>query len=128
MKYNAAQQREFIKLTRKTGAEWVEVFQGNTDYYATYYWDLLTEMWYVNKPIMVSEALKSMRSVKSPFTARKHLQKAINGGIIMERKNPDDERSVLVELSAEMRSKLDKHFDRVIEYLAEMAEALKANK
>ena len=126
MKYTGQQQREFIKLTRKTGAEWVEVFQGNTDYYASYYWDLLTEMWNVNKPVMVSEALKSMRSVKSPFTARKHLQKAINGGIIIERKNPDDERSVLVELSAEMRSKLDKHFDRVIDYMVELATSVKA--
>jgi hypothetical protein len=125
MKFTPQQQREFIKLTRKTGAEWVDVFQGNTDYYATYYWDLLREMWFVNKPMMVSEALKSMQSVKSPFTARKHLQKAINGGLIIERKNPDDERSVLVELSPDLRAKLDKHFDRVLEYIVDLAETLR---
>ena len=125
MKYNAAQHREFIKLSRKTGADWVEVFEGNTEYYATYYWDLLTEMWFVNRPMMVSDALKSMRSVKSPFTARKHLQKAIDGGILIERKNPDDERSVLVELSTAMRSKLDKYFDGVITALVELADNIK---
>lgn len=125
MKYTATQHREFIKLSRKTGAEWVDVFEGNTEYYASYYWDLLSEMWFINKPMMVSDALKSMRSVKSPFTARKHLQKAIDGGIVIERKNPDDERSVLVELSPPMRAKLDKYFDGVITYMIELAESIK---
>ena len=125
MKYTAEQQREFIKLSRKTGASWIDVFQGNTDYYATYYWDLLTEMWFVNKPIMVSDALKSMRSVKSPFTARKHLQKAIDGKIVIERKNPDDERSMLVELAPNLRANLDKYFDGVIGSMIELAENIK---
>lgn len=125
MKYTPQQHREFIKLTRKTGADWLDIFEGNTDYYASYYWDLLTEMWNVNKPMMVSDALKSMRSVKSPFTARKHLQKAIDGGIIMERKNPDDERSVLVELSESMRKKLDGHFERTIHYMVDLADSIR---
>lgn len=125
MKYNPQQQREFIHLSRKTGAEWLGVFEGNTDYYATYYWDLLTEMWYLNKPIMVSDALKTMRSVKSPFTARKHLQKAIDGGFVLERENPNDERSMLVERAPNMRQKLDKYFDNVISHVVDMAATLK---
>jgi hypothetical protein len=125
MKYNAQQQREFIKMSRKTGAEWLAVFEGNTDYYASYYWDLLTELWYADKPMMVSDALKSMRSVKSPFTARKHLQKAIDGKIIIEGKNPNDERSVLVELAPNMRKKLDEYFDSVIGHLLQVADNIR---
>jgi DNA-binding MarR family transcriptional regulator len=81
-------------------------------------------MWFNNKPIMVSDALRYMKSIKSPFTARKYLQKAIDGKLIIERKNPADERSVLVELTPEVRKKLDSFFDKSIDRLLETSETL----
>ncbi|PIR31628.1 MAG: hypothetical protein COV36_07730 [Alphaproteobacteria bacterium CG11_big_fil_rev_8_21_14_0_20_44_7] len=113
LKYTESQRREYINMTRKLTANWLSVFDGDTSYYSADYWDLLTEMWYAGKPVMVSDALKFMKSIKSPFTARKYLQKLIDGKIIVESKNPADERSMLVELSLGMRKKLDQFFDDI---------------
>lgn len=115
LKYNSDQHREYMHLTRKIGADWVEIFEGNSTFYSTDYWDLLTEMWYFDKPMMVSDALKFMKSIKSPFTARKYLQKVIDSGIVIETKNPEDERSMLVSLSPEIRGKLDVFFDKTVD-------------
>jgi hypothetical protein len=121
MKYTSEQHKKYLAMTRQTGIKWLDVFEDNTDYYATYYWDLLTEMWYKGKPVMVSEAIKYMRSIKSPFTARKYLQKAIDGGIIVESKNPADDRSTLVELNPKISAKLDEFFDYTLTELAGFA-------
>lgn len=117
LKYSCAQRREYLNFTRKIGAQWIEVFEGETEFYSTDYWDLLTEMWYSNKALMVSDALRFMKSIKSPFTARKYLQKVIDKGIVIETKNPADERSTLVELSSDFRGKLDGFFDEIIDGL-----------
>ncbi len=124
--HNPDQHREYILMSRKVGTDWLNVFAGNTDFYSTYYWELLTEMWFHNKPVMVSDALRYMKSIKSPFTARKYLQKAIEGGLVAERKNPSDERSVLVELTPDLRKQMDTFFDKAICKLLETAEALKS--
>ena len=123
--HSPEQHREYILMSRKTGAHWLDVFTGNNEFYSTHYWELLTELWFHNKPVMVSDALRYMKSIKSPFTARKYLQKAIDGSLIVERKNPSDERSVLVELTPEIRKKLDAFFDKAIDRLLETADALK---
>jgi hypothetical protein len=115
MKYSNTQHREYVVLTRKIGMDWLEVFGGDTDFFSTHYWDLLTEMWYADKPVMVSDALKFMRSIKSPFTSRKYLQKVIESGLVIERKNPNDDRSMLVELSKDMRKKIDEFFDKTVD-------------
>ena len=115
LKYSCEQRREYINFTRKMGMDWIGVFEGNAEFYSADFWDLLTEMWYVNKPVMVSDALKSMKSIKSPFTARKYLQKVIDQGIVIESKNAEDERSTLVELSPEFRAKLDEFFDKILD-------------
>jgi len=123
--YSSDQHREYILMTRKTGADWLGVFAGNNEFYSTYFWELLTEMWFHEKPVMVSDALRYMKSIKSPFTARKYLQKAIDGNLVIERKNPSDERSVLVELTPELRKRMDGFFDRAICRIIETAESLK---
>jgi len=123
--HTAEQHREYIQMSRKTAADWLNVFAGNNEFYSTYYWELLTEMWFHDKPAMVSDALRHMKSIKSPFTARKYLQKAIEGGLVAERKNPSDERSVLVELTPDLRKKLDAFFDKAIDRLLETAQSLK---
>lgn len=123
LKYSNQQRREYINFTRKMGMQWIDVFQGNTEFYSADFWDLLTEMWYIDKPVMVSDALRSMKSIKSPFTARKYLQKVIDGGFVIETKNPNDERSTLVELSPEFKADLDLFFDNVLDDLKETVSA-----
>lgn len=115
-------------MSRKVKNDWLNMFDGNAEFYSTYYWELFTEMWFHNKPVMVSDALRYMQSIKSPFTARKYLQKAIEGGLVIERKNPSDERSVLVELTSDLRKKMDVFFDKAICKLLETAETLKKSK
>jgi hypothetical protein len=123
--YTSEQHREYILMSRKVGVDWLEVFAGNTDFFSTHFWELLTEMWFHDKPVMVSNALRYMKSIKSPFTARKYLQKAIEGKLIVERKNPADDRSTLVELPQDIRKKLDAFFDKAIDKLIDTAAAIK---
>lgn len=123
--YSPQQHREYILLSRKTGMDWLSVFEGNTDFYSTYFWELMTEMWFHDKPIMVSDALRYMRSIKSPFTARKYLQKAIDGKYVIEKSNPKDDRSKLVELSPELRKKMDSFFDEAITHLMDTCGKIK---
>lgn len=122
LKFTDCQHKKYLHFTRKLGNNWLEIFDGNTEFYCGPYWDILTEMWYADKPLMVSDALRFMRSIKSPFTARKYLQKLIDEKMVIETKNPKDERSILVSLSDDMKAKLDKHFDFTIE---EMLESVK---
>lgn len=115
LKYTSDQHKNYLAATRKIGTDWVEVFQGNSEFYSTDYWDLFTEMWFVGKPIMVSDALKFMKAIKSPYTARKYLQKVIDEKLVIETKNPNDDRSTLVSLSPDMKSRLDNFFDITVE-------------
>ena len=125
LKYTDEQRRGYLRFTRKLGGEWVEVFDGNSEFYSADYWDLLTEMWHASRPVMVSEALKFMKSIKSPYTARKYLQKLIDEKMVLEKTNPQDERSMLVELSPEMAERLDVFFDHTVGGLLELADELK---
>lgn len=128
MKYSNEQHREYIGLSRKIGVEWINIFDGNNEFYSTDYWDLLTEMWYADRPLMVSDALRFMKSIKSPFTARKYLQKVIDEGMVVEMKNPKDERSMLVLLAPAIKKKLDTFFDHTITQMVETVADIKAKK
>ena len=55
-----------------------------------------------------------MKGIKSVHTAGKYLETAITRGIVVETDNPQDARSKLVALSAEMRKRLDGFFDAAI--------------
>lgn len=128
MKYTNEQHKEYINLSRRIGVNWVNIFDGNNEFYSTDYWDLLTEMWYADRPLMVSDALRFMKSIKSPFTARKYLQKVIDEGMVVEMKNPKDERSMLVLLAPDIKKKLDTFFDNAITKMIDVAEDIKAKK
>lgn len=123
--FNCEQRREYIRMTRNVLGDWLEVFGGDTEFYSTHYWDLLREIWYARKPVKVSEAVGFMVAIKSPYTARKYIQKLIDNGMLVECQNPDDDRSVLLSLSLEMKTKLDGFFDRTLEHLLDTAEKIK---
>ncbi len=127
LKFTPHQHREYFIAMRRGASEWIDdVFSGNTEFFAAHYWDLLNEMWYTEKPVMVSDALRFMRSIKSPYTARKYLQKMIDEKYVLERRNPNDDRSVLVELAPETKKSMDRHFDKSISRLYEAASSIKA--
>ncbi len=114
LKYNVEQHREYLNLMDRIGMTWLEVFQGNTDFYSAIYWDLLTEIWRSQRPVRKTDALKCMKSVKSAHTAAKYIQEAIKQGLILEADNPNDARSRVLILSPEMRGRLDAFFDKAI--------------
>ena len=45
LKYNNAQHKQYLEMIDGVGRRWVEVFEGNTEFYSAAYWDLLTGIW-----------------------------------------------------------------------------------
>ena len=113
-KYNDAQRREYLNLTDRVGMNWLEVFEGDQDFYSAAYWDLFAGIWRAGEPLRKTEALGLMKGIKSIHTAGKYLETAIMRGIVVETDNPQDARSKLVGLSAEMRKRLDGFFDAAV--------------
>ncbi len=112
--YNAAQHREYLNMMDRVGRKWLEVFQGNTDFYSAVYWDLLTTIRRRAEPVRKTDALGFMTSVKSPQTAGRYIEDAISQGILLERDNPRDARSKLLSLSPEMVRRMDAFFDKAV--------------
>jgi hypothetical protein len=42
LRYNPAQHQEYLDMTDRLGHRWLEVFQGDTEFYSAVYWDLLS--------------------------------------------------------------------------------------
>ncbi len=117
LKYNNDQHRVYLQLTGQVGGNWLDIFEGNTEFYSATYWDLLTNIWLRNKPVRKTEALGFMTAIKSAHTASKYVETAIKYGYLIETENPNDARSKLLTLSTEMRQRLDVFFDRAISEL-----------
>lgn len=109
--YNARQHREYLDLLDRVGAGWLALFAGDTALYSSAYWDLLTRVWRENGPVRKTDALRFMTGVKSAHTAGKYIATAIERGYLVERENPDDARSKLIDLADDTRAKLDRFFD-----------------
>ncbi|PCJ60352.1 MAG: hypothetical protein COA65_03760 [Rhodospirillaceae bacterium] len=120
MKYSSVQRREYLTMLDRVGESWIGVFADDREFYSTAYWDLLTGMWRSEKPVRKTDALKFMRAIRSAHTAGKYLDAAITKGIVEETANPRDARSKLVQLTPEMRARLDVFFDTAV---GEMQEA-----
>ena len=117
LKYNAEQHREYLNMLENVGQHWLKVFDHNTEFYSAVYWDLLTRIWKEDKPVRRTEALRFMTSIKSASTAGKYIDESIRQGFLCETTNPQDARSKLLELSPEMRARLDVYFDDTISEL-----------
>ncbi len=111
LKYNNEQRQEFLKMMDGISYAWIEMFEGNTEFYSASYWDLLSGMWKTNTTVKKTDALKLMKAIKSPHTAGKYLAAAVRHGILVETDNPADARSRLVALSPDMKQRLDAFFD-----------------
>ena len=122
LKYSEEQRKEYLKMIDRNGQNWLQVFQGNPEFYSAAYWDLLTAIWKQNKPVRKTDALKMMVAIKSPQTAAKYVETALQHKFLIEKDNPIDARSKLVALSPEMRQRLDIFFDKAV---AEVCNAYK---
>ena len=114
LKYNDAQRKEYLSMTHRIGEKWLDVFQGNEEFYSAAFWDLLTRIWKSGGPVRKTDALKFMTAIKSAHTAGKYIQSAIERGVLVEADNPEDARSKLVMLSVDMRQRLDGFFDAAV--------------
>lgn len=112
--YNEAQRKEYLNMTDRIGVEWLEVFRGDTEFYQAAYWDLFTRLWKSGGPERKTDALKFMVGIKSAQTAGKYIEIAIKKKLIVEKDNPEDARSRLLELSPEMKEQLDLFFDQAV--------------
>jgi hypothetical protein len=115
------QHREYLSLLDRLRDTWLEVFEGNSDFYQAHYWDLLAMMWWHEEPVRKTDALTFMTSVKSPLTAAKYIDVAIAEGFIEEMVNPKDARSRLLSLSPPMRTRMDGVLDGALGQLLETA-------
>jgi len=124
LEYSKDQHRLYLDFLGDIGQRWLQVFKGNTEFYSAAYWDLLKEIWRHEEPVRKTDALGFMTNVKSAHTAGKYIEAAIAYGFVIERENPDDARSKLLELSPDMRTRLDAFFDQVIKELLDTAEKI----
>ena len=58
-----------------------------------------------------------MKAILSAHTAGKYVEEALKQGFIVEHENPEDARSKLVELSPDMRIRLDNFFDNAVGFV-----------
>ena len=126
LKFNDDQRREYLNLTDQVGMKWLEIFEGDAEFYSAAYWDLLTGLWRTDGPRRKTDALGLMKGIKSVHTAGKYLDTAIKRGIIVETDNPQDARSKLVALSADMRRRLDGFFDAAVGILHRSGQEVEA--
>ena len=115
LKFSNDQHRVYMDFADDTGNEWVQVFEGDTDFYDAAYWDLFRNMWRARTPVRKTDALKFMTSIKSAHTAGKYLDVALEKGLIIEQDNPKDARSKLLNLSSDLRNRMDRFFDYIVE-------------
>ena len=109
----------YLTMIDQVGTAWIDVFEGDTEFYSAAYWDLLTEIWRSPGPVRKTDALKFMKAIKSAHTAGKYIDEAVRVGLIVENDNPKDARSKLLTLSPEMRGRLDRFFDRALALVVE---------
>ena len=117
LQYNVNQRKEYLNMIDRIGAEWLGVFQGDAEFYQAAYWDLFTRLWKSGIPERKTDALKFMVGIKSAQTAGKYIETAIKKKLIIEKDNPEDARSRLLELSPQMKERLDLLFDRAVDHL-----------
>ncbi len=114
LRYNTDQHREYLDMIDRVGRNWLDVFEGDTEFYSAAYWDLLTRIWKNHAPVRKTDAIGFMTAVKSPHTAGKFVDTAMRRGLLVETDNPDDARSKLVALTPHMRERLDGFFDQAV--------------
>ena len=124
LKYTAAQRNLYLGMTDNIGANWVDVFQGDTEFYSTAYWDLLTNIWCQDEAVCKTDALQFMTRLKSAHTAGKYIKSALQRGFLLESDPPPrDARSKLLTFSTGARASLDQFIDLAVDDVQQMSAA-----
>jgi hypothetical protein len=124
--YTDSQRRVYLEFIDRIGMKWVDVFEGDTEFYSAAYWDLFTHLWRNSDPVRKTDAGRAITGVKSPLTAAKYIDTALSRGMIVEKENPEDARSKLLALSPPMRAQMDAFFDDAVHGLRSAAKDLEA--
>ena len=74
LKYNGAQREEYLSMIGRVGNRWLDVFEGQPEFYSAIFWDLFTGMWLNKGPVKKTDVLGFMKAVKSPHTAAKYVE------------------------------------------------------
>ncbi len=123
-RYNSDQRMEYLNMTNRIGQRWVDVFEGDVEFYSAAYWDLFTGVWQAAGPVRKTDALKFMTAVKSAHTAGKYVDAAVAHGVLVETENPEDARSRLLDLSPAMRIRLDDFFESAVDEMRRSTDAV----
>lgn len=123
--YDDTQRRAYLGMTDAVGRQWLDLFEGDTQFYSAPYWDLFTALWRADAPTRKTDAARMLTGIKSPLTAAKYIDTAIKRGLITERDNPDDARSKVLTLTPQMRAQLDRFFDDAVDVLLKTAGKLR---
>ena len=124
LKYTDEQRREYLVMIDQIGRYWLRIFGNNKEFYSSDYWDLLSRIWKMGVPVRKTDALNFMTAIKSTHTAGKYLDTAMQHGYLVETENPRDARSKLVDLSPDMRQRLDEFFDQAVDELQSATKAV----
>ena len=54
LKYSADQRVEYLSMIDRIGRGWLDVFEGNTEFYSAVYWDLVTSFERASSGLSVS--------------------------------------------------------------------------
>jgi hypothetical protein len=125
MPYGLGERRQFLEMIDRIGQHWLRVFEEDEQFYSAAYWDLFTALWRTGKPMRKTDALGTMKGVRSPHTAGKYVDAALSHGLLVERDNPEDARSKLLELTPDLRKRLDAYFDKALAEVEGTAQRLK---
>jgi hypothetical protein len=125
LQYNDGQRREYLSMIDNIAQHWLRIFDQDTEFYSAVYWDLLTRIWKSDRPVRRTDALKFMTSVKSAATAGKYINEAIRQEFLREYPNPQDARSKLLELSPDLRERLDVFFDNAVGEVRQANESIR---
>ncbi|MDX1710369.1 MAG: hypothetical protein R3316_04460 [Rhodovibrionaceae bacterium] len=124
MSYALDQRRKFLDMIDRIGDHWLQVFEQDEEFYSAAYWDLFTALWRSGRPMRKTDALGTMKGVRSPHTAGKYVDAALRHGLLVERDNPSDARSKLLELTPDLRKRMDAYFDKALGEVKQTAKRL----
>lgn len=123
--YTREQHIECLRLLDRNRDEWNRLFEIDMRPYSTVYWELLTYLWAEGGSARKTDALRSIKSIKSPHTAGKYVEVAVRKGMLEERENPKDARSRLLVLAPQTKMRMDAFLDHAVDELRRSWDAIR---
>lgn len=115
---------ECLRLLDRVRDGWIRLFEADARSSAAVYWELLSYLWAEGGSARKTEALRSIKSLKSSHTAGKYVKAAIRKGMLEERENPKDARSRLLVLAPQTKMRMDAFLDWAVDELRRSSDAM----